>query len=198
MRPEGNGKEGFRLIVNGGIGSGKSTVLRMLEQRGVVVIEADKIGHQVLEPEGEAFAAVSARWPQAVVAGKVVRGLLAAIVFNDTEELRSLEAICHPFIAAEINRRSEAAGSRDVALELPVDADLVGAGWLRLAIVAPRDRRIERAIDRGMDGADVSRRIDAQPDREAWIDNADFVIDNTGSLDELDAAVQQVVATLRA
>jgi len=198
MRLEGNDKRGFRLIVGGGIGSGKSTVLRMMEQRGVVVIEADRIGHEILEPDGAAFAAVAARWPEVVVVGRVDRPRLAAIVFADTEQLRALEAISHPLIAAEIGRRVEAAGGDDVALELPLNADVVGSGWLRLAVVAPRNQRLERAIDRGMDGADVSRRIDAQPDREAWIDAADFVIENSGSLLDLEAAVDRVVATLRA
>lgn len=197
MRPEGNDRRGFRLIVGGGIGSGKSTVLRMLELGGVIVIEADRIGHEILKPDGAAFASVAARWPAVVVDGRVDRSRLAAIVFTDTEQLGSLEAISHPLIAAEVGRRVEAAGRDDVAIELPVDAGLVGDGWARLAVVAPRRLRLERVIARGMEGADAIRRIDAQRADESWIAEADFVIENAGSLADLDASVRRMLDELR-
>jgi len=175
----------LRLVVVGGIGAGKSTALARLGELGALVIETDRIGHDVLEPWGSAFADVAQRWPDAVVDGQIDRAALAGIVFSDPEELVALEAISHPAIAREIARRCDEAGDRPVAVELPVEADLVGPGWIRIAIVAPRSVRIDRARARGMSPDDASRRADHQPPDEAWVAGADEVIVNDRTLEEL-------------
>ena len=116
MRPEGNSETPLRVIVSGGIGSGKTTVLRLLERLGAVVVEADRIGHEVLEPGGASYDAVATRWPSVVVEGRIERSLLAAIVFSDLEQLALLESLTHPAIRDEIAIRVAAAWDRDVAL----------------------------------------------------------------------------------
>ena len=197
MRPEGNDREPVHLIVSGGIASGKSTVLQILRAEGAVVIEADRIGHDVLKPGGPAFATVSERGPAVVKEGRIDRGRLAAIVFSDAEALQDLEAITHPHIAAEIAKRVADAQDHDIALELPLDSDPVGPGWTRLVVEAPADLRLQRAVDRGMDTSDVASRIGAQPDDAAWRKGADIVIANVGSFDDLHQAVKRAWTELK-
>ena len=189
MRAEGNTVEPLRLIVGGGIGSGKSTVLRMLEELGAVVIEADRIGHQVLEPDGAAYPEVAARWPSVVEDGRINRLLLANIVFSDTEQLAELERVTHPHIGEIILRRAEAARDRDVAVELPIGSDLLGSGWTRVVVAAPAKTRIRRTVDRGSKAADATRRTESQLSDAEWEAQADHVISNTGTIAELEAAV---------
>ncbi len=197
MRPDGNSAP-LRVLVSGGIGSGKSTVLRTLEAEGVVVIEADRIGHQILEPNGAAFRRVTQRWPAVVVDGRIDRGKLAAIVFNDEEELAALESISHPLIAAEIERRVGEAGDRDVAVELPLASDPAGLGWPRIVVVAPERLRLQRAVRRGMTEEDVAARMANQPDESEWALAGDVTLDNSGSVAELAAAAKRVWASLKA
>ncbi|MBT8208702.1 MAG: dephospho-CoA kinase, partial [Acidimicrobiia bacterium] len=140
-------------------------------------------------PWGSAFGAVAERWPEVVVAAAIDRSALAAIVFQDAEALRELEAISHPAIAREIARRSEDAGDRPVAVELPVEADLVGPGWTRVAVIAPVAMRLDRAEARGMDRADAANRAGQQLADEAWVASADEVIVNDGSIEQLIAEV---------
>ncbi len=189
MRAEGNRKQSLRLIVGGGIGSGKSTVLQMLAKLGAVVIEADRIGHRMLEPGGAAFADVADRWPGVVERGRINRRLLANIVFSDPEQLVELEAMTHPHIAASIAAQAAAAGARDVVVELPIGSDLLGAAWTRIAITVPEEVRLWRAVARGGDRADVVRRSESQPSDAEWAEWADHTLTNTGDLADLEDAV---------
>jgi len=185
-----------RIVVVGGIGAGKSTVLERFASLGALVVDTDRIGHEILEPWGSAFAAVADRWPEVVEGVQINRGALAAIVFQDPEELAALEAISHPAIAREIGRRCEDAGAAPVVVELPVEANLVGPGWTRIAVIAPREMRLDRAEARGMDREDAANRADRQLDDEAWAATADAVIVNDGSVEELVAQVDSVWARL--
>lgn len=187
-----NGRAPQRWIVSGGIGSGKSTVLRILRELGAVVIEADRIGREILEPEGPAYATVVARWPQAVVDGRIDRGRLAAIVFTDTEQLAELEKITHPLIAAEIAARVAAAGDEDVVIELPITDDIAGPGWTRVVIDAADAQRLARSVDRGMDPSDVTRRMASQPEQRQWLERADIVVDNSGTIADLETHVAEL------
>jgi dephospho-CoA kinase len=189
MRAEGNAHQPLRLIVSGGMGSGKSTVLGLMKLLGAVVIEADRIGHQVLEPDGPAFAQVAARWPGVVGDGRINRRLLANIVFSDPEQLAELEAMTHPHIGEVILRRAQQAGERTVVVELPVAADLLGPGWTKILVAVPEQVRIERAVARGEEVADVVRRTRSQPTDAEWAAHADHVLPNTGTEEELEAAV---------
>ncbi len=192
MSQVGNTGGPRRVIVSGGIGSGKTTVLGILAQLGAVVIEADRIGHEILAPGGAAFEPVAERWPAVVVDGRIDRGRLAAIVFNDSEELRALERISHPLIAAEIAKRVAEVGDLDVVLGLPVAGGYVGEGWTRIAVTAPQEVRLRRAIARGMDESDVADRMAAQERYSGWLQGGDITIENTGNLAQLEARVKEV------
>ena len=187
----------IRLLLSGGIGAGKSAVGRILVEGGIPVIHTDQIGHSVLEPEGEAFDAVSSRWPQVVVEDRIDRTRLAAIVFAETAALDELEAITHPAIAARVF--SELEGSADqplVVVEIPHLNDLLGNGWLRVVVVAPTDTRARRLVERGMEAADVRARMAAQPSDEQWKEAADFIVDNSGDIDQLEPEVDRVVEAI--
>ncbi len=180
-----------RIVLAGPIGSGKSTVASLLAARGATVIEADRIGHDVISPDGPAFPAVAARWPDTLDGGSIDRRRLAAIVFADPNALLVLEALTHPHIAARIEARADAAGAEPVVIEMPLTADILGVGWPRLVVLAPAGVRFARAEERGMDPEDVRRRMDAQPPDADWRSGADWVIDNDGSRNDLEAQVDR-------
>jgi len=185
-----------RVVVFGGIGSGKSTFTDLLARRGAVVIEADRIGHEILRPEGAAFSEVSSRWPGAVVGGQIDRARLGEIVFADPAALEALEAITHPLIGDEIRRRAESAGSAPVVLELPLVVDLVGQSWIWVLIDTPEEIRIARAVARGAAEDDVVARIRSQPTDVEYHERADWIVPNTGSARALEAAADELWDTL--
>lgn len=186
----------LRIVVFGGIGSGKSTFADMLGGFGATVIHADTIGHDILMPGGAAFDAVSDRWPTVVHEGHIDRAALAAIVFSDAAELAALEAITHPLIAREIGERTAAAGNSPVVVELPLVGAIVAGDWIWVLVDTPAEVRMERAIARGSTERDIASRMDAQPSDEELHGRADWVVPNSGSLDELAAAAAELWAGL--
>ena len=180
------------VLVGGGIGAGKSTMLRVLEERGFQPIVADTIGAEVLAAGTEATHAVEELWPDHVVNGVVDRAALARVVFADADALRALEAVTHPAIVAEIEKRV-ASVDGDVAVEIPLLRMNFPDRWLRIAVVADKDVRIDRAVQRGGDRADVQRRVAAQVSDEEWRRWADVVIDNNGDPEEAADRVRAIV-----
>ncbi len=182
-----------RWVLAGGIGSGKSEVGRILTEAGVRVIDADRVGHRVLEPAGPAFAGVADRWPEALHDGVIDRKRLAAIVFSDPVQLRELESLTHPAIFGTI--RGDLEGFDGIAVvEAPILSD--GLGWPRIIVDAPDDMRLERAVARGMSLDDARRRMASQPTRGEWLAAADVVIPNQGGLEELRTAVTGLLPAL--
>ena len=181
-------------MLTGPLGAGKSAVAALLARRGAFVVDADSVGHAVLASGGEAFDAVAARWPSAVIdenGRRVIdRAELAAIVFADPGELAALEALTHPHIVGRIEAMvAEVPDGIPVVVEMPlIDPPL---RWHRLVVLAPEATRYDRAIARGMAPDDVTRRMRAQPAPEEWRAAADSVIENDGALDELGAAVDR-------
>jgi dephospho-CoA kinase len=181
------------FVLCGGIGAGKSYVSAHLESAGVEMIEADRVGHEILLPGGAAFAAVAARWPQVLEHGLIDRKKLGAIVFHSPDELAVLESMTHPAIAKEIAHRISASSSRFVGVERPFLDGLVGQGLPVVVVDAPDDLRAERLRNRGLTDEEISSRMAAQPGRDAWLEQADFVIDNGNDAD----VVSQVAAGIR-
>ncbi|NNL13097.1 MAG: dephospho-CoA kinase [Acidimicrobiia bacterium] len=188
-----------RVVLSGGIGAGKSAVARSIEARGIPVIHADTIGHAVLEPEGEAFHAVSAWWPEILLDGHIDRSRLAQIVFEDPQALRQLESMTHPAIAARILNLVAAEEAADlVVVELPLLLPILGDGWTRVVVDAPLETRKQRLVARGMDEVDIEARMAAQPSPQEWTDAAEFVIGNGGSLEDLETEVDRLLEWLKA
>ena len=185
--------------LTGGIGSGKSTVAGLLVGRGAVLIDADEVAREVVEPGRPAYAKVVGRFGGGVVAadGSLDRSVIAAIVFDDPESLAELNAIVHPEVRAEIaNRLASLSGSEHVVvvdIPLLVDGGPDPYGLAGVIVVdAPRDLVLERLVDRRqMDRSDAEARIASQASRSERIARADFVIMNTGTLEELAETVER-------
>ena len=184
--------------LTGGIGSGKSSVAARLVERGAVLVDADALAREVVEPGRAAYAKVVERFGEGVVEedGTLDRAAIADIVFKDAEALADLNAIVHPEVGAEMAARlaSQSASDRVVVLDVPLLVESGGSDRYPLAGVlvvdAPVDLVLERLVNlRHMDRADAEARIASQATREERIRAADFVIMNMGTLDELDEMV---------
>jgi len=176
-----------RVLLGGGIGSGKSAAAALLSAMGAAVLSADRAAHRVLEPDGPAAAEVSARWPAAVVEGRIDRRALAAIVFRDGAALAELELITHPAIARLLAEAVARVDARVVVVEMPLLIDLLGPGWRWVVVDAPDEVRLARLEARGMGREEAVRRMGAQPTREEWLGRAELVVDNGGDLAHLEA-----------
>ena len=187
--------EQHRWILSGGLASGKSKVREYLADAGVVTIDADSIGHFVIQSEGPAFAQVAERWPHVVRDGEVDRPSLASVVFNEPGELAALEGITHPHIFEVIkNRVEEVDGS--VVVEIPLLSHGLGDDWKRIVADCRDEIRLARAIERGMSEEDARARMKAQPSRSEWLAAADLVIPNHGSMEELETAIRDLLRVL--
>jgi dephospho-CoA kinase len=189
--------------LTGGIGSGKSTVARMLEQRGAVVFDADVLARAVVEPGTPGHAAVIERFGANVLSpgGELDREALASIVFADPAARRDLEAIVHPEVRRLFAEGSEAyeGTERIVVLSAPllVETGMHTAFETLLVVSATPQTQIERLMrDRGMSEDAIRARIAAQAPLEAKAELADFLIDNEGTLEELEGQVNHVWADL--
>jgi dephospho-CoA kinase len=166
------------ILLGGGIGAGKSRVASVFAERGFEVIEADKVGHDVLRSNADAIAAVAAVWPETVGDGEVDRAVLARIVFADPDALATLESITHPVIGEILLERIEAA-VKPVLIEVPLMKVLAQGPYLRVAVVADGQTRENRAVARGTERDDVRRRMGHQPSDAEWTTWAERSIDNS-------------------
>lgn len=180
------------LILGGGIGAGKSRVASVFAERGFEVVEADTVGHGVLEHNVDAIAAVASLWPDTVEGGVVDRAALARIVFADPAALAKLEAITHPVIGETLQRRIEAA-TVPVVVEIPLMKVLAQGPYLRVAVVADVGIREDRAVARGADRDDVRARMRHQETDEQWVVWADRVIDNSRDWDRTVTATHTLI-----
>ena len=181
--------------LTGGIGSGKSTVSALLAARGAVVIDADAIVREVQQPGTPVFDAIVERFGPGVVAadGTLDRQAVADIVFNDPGALADLNGIVHPAVGIEIATRLAAEAETDhvVVLDIPL---LVEGGRHDVAGVivvdTPVDVAVRRLVEqRGMSEEDARARMANQASREERLARADVVVDNSGSLADLEAEV---------
>ena len=187
-----------RLGLTGGIGSGKSTVARMLAERGAVVVDADQIARELVEPGGAALAELVTEFgPRILQAdGSLSRGELAAMAFSDPRATERLNAIMHPLIGAEAQRRiNDEPQAAVVVYDMPLLVETGQADLVDLVVVVdvPEAVQLDRAVRlRGLDEADVQRRMSVQASREARLARADVVIDNSGSLPQTHEQVDQL------
>ncbi len=189
----------------GGIGSGKSTAAAILAELGAEVINADLIGHEVYEPGKPGFDAIVAEFGTEVVGpdGRIDRKRLGGIVFSDSVKLERLNAIVHPLIRAEIERRIARARKEGRVRAVVVEAAiLLEAGWRSLVdqvwvISAKREDVVQRlATQRGMPEAAAEARIAKQMSDAERRALADVVIENEGSIDDLRARLVGLWQTL--
>lgn len=189
--------------LTGGIGAGKSEVSRLLAELGAVVIDADKIAREVVEPGTEGLKAVVAEFGARVLGpdGRLDRPALGQIVFNDDQKREALNAIVHPLVrarSAQLQEDAEAGAILVHDVPLLVENDLAALYDLVIVVdAAPRTQLARLVGSRGMREEDARARQAAQASREQRLEVADIVIDNDGPLEELEPQVLRVWERLR-
>jgi dephospho-CoA kinase len=195
---------GLKLVgLTGGIASGKSTVARLIAQRGIPVLDADQLARQVVEPGQPALAEIGRLWPQAITPdGHLDRRRLGAIVFADRDARARLEAIMHPRIVALADARAAALAAAGHRLAFYEASLLVETGRYRdldglVVVTISPESQAARAVARDHMSADEARaRIAAQLPLDAKVAQATFVIDNSGAVDATAKQVDRLLAAL--
>ncbi len=193
--------------LTGGIGSGKSEVSRLLAARGAVVVDADLLAREVVEPGTAGLADVLAAFSSQVgpglvgADGRLDRAALGRLVFADADARRRLESIVHPLVGA---RAAELVAAADAGAVVVYDVPLLvenhlAPGYDCVVVVDASDQtRLDRLAARGLGRADAIARMAAQACRDERLAAADYVLLNDGTLPELDRAVDALWAHLRA
>jgi len=198
--------EPLRLIgLTGGIGTGKSTVARLLEARGIPVIDADVLAREAVEPGQPALAEIATAWPQVIGAdGRLDRKRLGAIVFADPGARARLEAILHPRIAALAGAHAERLAREGHRVAFYEASLLIEAGrhrdFEKLVVVdAPEEERVRRVVARdGSAPEHVRARMAAQAPMSEKRRLATHVIDNDGDLERLSQQVDALLVRIGA
>jgi dephospho-CoA kinase len=190
--------------LTGGIGSGKSTVARMLAERGAVVIDADDLARRAVDAGTTGHAAVKGTFGSSVMTegGDIDRGRLADLVFHDPDARKKLESIVHPEVARLFAVEAERYRGTDrilvYAVPLLVERGLQGMFDVVVVVSGPEATRVARLAERGISSEAARDRMAAQvPDRDRER-VADVVIPNDGTLDDLERRVDELWAELEA
>ena len=188
----------LKVGLTGSIGTGKSTVVQIFKKLGAYVISADEIVHKLLEKEEikkkirELFGDVFT--PE----GKVDRRKVAEIVFDDERKRKQLEGILHPLVFEEIRKFFEEVSKKDpkavAVAEVPL---MIETGSYKnydiiVVVYAPKDTQLKRLTKKGLNKEEAEKRITAQMPIEEKVKYADIVIENTGSLKDLEKEVKKV------
>jgi dephospho-CoA kinase len=202
----------YLIALTGGIASGKSLVASRLTALGAVHIDADSLAREVVAVGSPALDEIRAEFGDAVIRpdGSLDRAALAAIVFNDATRLARLNEITHPRVRALTSERIALAAEADPSAIIVYDVPLLaetntepGTGAHRfdsvVVVHADRETRIQRMVEqRGMARREAELRIDAQATDAERLAIADVVIENTGSIEDLEAQVDRLWAELDA
>jgi dephospho-CoA kinase len=177
--------------LTGGIATGKTTVARMLEERGATIVDADQLAHAVEEPDQPAYHDIVERFGRAVLLpdGRIDRARLGRLVFADEQARKELERFTHPRIRTLIAERVAEAVSRGaplIVVDIPLLFETGGEDQFNgvLLVYAPEAVQIERLRERsGFDSEDARRRLAAQLPIEEKRSRATWVIDNGGAVE---------------
>ena len=184
--------------LTGGIGSGKSTISSLLEGKGAVIIDADAIVREVQLPGSPVLTELAAKFGAEVLAadGSLDRQAVANIVFTDPDALKALNAIVHPAVGKEMNRRmiEQRTTGHVVVLDIPLLTENPREGLQgKIVVDVPVEVQVERLVKyRGFDEADARARISRQATRELRLATADFVVDNSGDLADLQPQIDKL------
>ncbi len=190
----------LKVGLTGGLAAGKSTVARLLRERGLIVVDADRLVAELYGPAQPGAEAVVRLFGRGYLDnnGAVDRPRLASLVFSDESVRRQLEAAIHPLVRArfaELADKTEGVAVLEATL-------LVEAGYapdfdLVVTVEAPIELRLQRAIERGLSETEARARLEAQGDGAARREAAHRVIENQGGVAELEAEVDRLIRALR-
>jgi dephospho-CoA kinase len=193
----------FKVGLTGGIGAGKSEVSKRLAAQGAVVLDADLIAREVVAPGTDGLAEVVAAFGPSVLGpdGELDRVQLGDVVFADKQKLATLNSIVHPRVGARMRELEDAAGPGSVVVhDVPLIAEngLAGAYDLVVVVDVPPRIQLDRLVRlRGMSREQAQARMATQAGREQRLSIAGIVVDNSGSLAELDRQVGDLWGELR-
>ena len=185
------------LGLTGGIGSGKSTAARMFADLGAIVIDADAIAKEVLEPGQVGYESVVNNFGEEILdsSGNIDRVILAGKVFGDTTKLKELEEIVHPAVANKVAQIRESLPAGSIIIydtPLLIEKSLQQQFDQVIVVLAPEALRTQRLLARGLAQNDIIARMSNQATDEQRREIANYVIDNSSSLVELREEVQKV------
>ena len=185
------------LGLTGGIGSGKSTAARMFADLGAIVIDADAIAKEVLEPGQVGYESVVNNFGEEILdsSGNIDRVILAGKVFGDTTKLKELEEIVHPAVANKVAQIRESLPAGSIIIydtPLLIEKSLQQHFDQVIVVLAPEALRTQRLLARGLAQNDISARMSNQATDEQRREIANYVIDNSSALVELREEVQKV------
>ena len=186
--------------LTGGIGTGKSTVSRVLAGLGAVIIDAALVGHEVYKPTNPAWKSLTRIFGSEILLpdNQVDRQKLGNIVFNDPAAMTKLNAIMRPEIRNFLIERLEKALDQGEKVAVLDSATLIDAGWTALTdevwlVIAPKNMIIERLRERdGLSDDAISARLASQLSNEEQLSHVDQLIENNGTLTELTTAVKEL------
>lgn len=188
----------YTVGLTGGIGSGKSAVAGWFAKLGATVVDTDEIAHELTRPGGEAIAALRAAFGAGAIApdGSLDRARMRRLAFADAQARKRLEAILHPLIRAESNRRVERARSPYAILVIPllVESGVDRSRTARVLVVdCPETLQVERVMRRSdLPETEVRAILASQATRDQRLAAADDVIDNSGALEALEGQVSRL------
>lgn len=194
---------GMKVIgITGGTGTGKTTALHVLEEKGALTLDCDAIYHELLAAEGEMLSAIGERFPGTVTSGVLDRKLLGRIVFSDADALADLNAITHRHVRAEVQNRLRDWAWRGGTLAAVDAIALLESGLgkdcdITVAVTAKRETRLERIMAReGITAEYAASRIDAQPDDVFFETHCDHTLANDGTQKEFEEKCRTLFGTL--
>ena len=189
--------------LTGGIGTGKSEAARHLVALGAELIDADVVGHEAYRPHAEAWRRVVEAFGEGILGPdkEIDRRSLGAIVFSDPEQLARLNGIMHPLMAGMVQERIDTYREEGAGVVVVEAALLFEAGWNSLVqevwvTDSPVDVVVQRLAQRnGMSEDEARRRVSSQMSRDERLERADFVIDNSGDVEGMQKAIDELWAT---
>ncbi len=187
------------IALTGNIASGKSTVADLMARKGATIIDADELSREAVTPGSPALQSIVARWGAGVLSndGTLDRAALRKTVFHDRSELDALNDIVHPEVMRlreEELRAARSRGDRVVVCVIPLlfERHLADEFEYIVLVDAPRDIRLERIVrDRGLEEPEAMDMVAAQMPAELKRARADWVIENSGSMDDLEREVDR-------
>jgi dephospho-CoA kinase len=191
--------------LTGGVASGKTTAARMFQELGAMIIDADRVGHELLFKSSPVYPEIVRRFGKGILdpSGEISRARLGALVFGDPKKLRELNALVHPLIIERVEKTASEFSERNPHAVVLVDAALIfeagiGGRFKKVIVTWCRpELQIERLMAKGLTREESVQRISSQMAVEEKRRRADFEIDSSGTLERTRAQVEEIYSKLK-